>query len=167
MKLTYILSQSLLPFIVVQQTLQVTDERIIIVPNVIVIKLNVKGRNNSWHCWAKEHGTKAMLGVVGSKYWPVSNFAQHLPTTCNRVCKRTKHVTSNNLASVCTKLNVTQPTLSHLFPVVAYARSIILSEIASRVTPTRIGKWSVKESFSTKEAETYGRNYKLFASGNN
>ena len=31
-----------------------------------------------------------------------NNTQQH-PTTCNRVCKRTQHVTSNNVASVCTK----------------------------------------------------------------
>ena len=38
--------------------------------------------------------------------WPVSNFAKQLPTThnnmpCNRVWKRTRHVTSNIDASVC------------------------------------------------------------------
>ena len=49
------------------------------------------------------HGTKKMLGVVGSKLWPVSNFARQLATNnsqqasnnkhqnaCNRVCKRTQ-----------------------------------------------------------------------------
>ena len=41
-----------------------------------------------------DHGTKEMWGVVGWKVWPVSNFAQQHPTTCNRVCKRTQHVTS-------------------------------------------------------------------------
>ena len=45
------------------------------------------------------HGTKEMLRVVGWKVWPVSNFAQQHPTTCNRVCKRTQHVTSNNVGS--------------------------------------------------------------------
>ena len=43
-----------------------------------------------------DHGTKEMLGVMGSNVWPVSNFALQRPTTCNRVCKRTQHVTSNN-----------------------------------------------------------------------
>ena len=33
-----------------------------------------------------DHGTKEILGVVGWKLWPVSNFAQQHPTTCNRVC---------------------------------------------------------------------------------
>ena len=46
-----------------------------------------------------DHGTKKMLGVVGWIVWPVSNFAQQHSTTCNRVCKRTQHVTSNNVAS--------------------------------------------------------------------
>ena len=35
-----------------------------------------------------------------------NNTQQH-PTTCNRVCKRTQHVTSNNVASVCTGLKLT------------------------------------------------------------
>ena len=47
-----------------------------------------------------DHRTKEMLGVVGSKVWPVqtlcSNSQQHA-TTCNRVCKRTQHVTSNKV----------------------------------------------------------------------
>ena len=36
-----------------------------------------------------------MLGVAGSKVWPVSNLTRQLPTTCNMVCKRTQHVTFN------------------------------------------------------------------------
>ena len=44
-----------------------------------------------------DHGTKEMLGVVGWKVWPVSNFAQQHPATCNRVCKRAQHVTSHNV----------------------------------------------------------------------
>ena len=46
-----------------------------------------------------DHGTKEMLGVVGWKVWPVSNFAQQHPATCNRVCKRAQHVTSHNVGS--------------------------------------------------------------------
>ena len=159
-----------------------------------------------------------MLGIVGSKVWPVSNFAQQHETTSKRVWKRSKHVTSTGadpgfflgggaLVSCSTstpinhivffffrripvvlenrrssqgggvrtpcilpldpplfqqcsvRLHVTQTTLSHLFLAVAHAKSITLSEFASRLTPTRIGKRSVKESFSTKGAQTYGRNY--------
>ena len=46
-----------------------------------------------------DHGTKEMLGFVGWKVWLVSNFARQHATTCNRVCKRTQHVTSNNVGS--------------------------------------------------------------------
>ena len=42
-----------------------------------------------------DDGTKEMLGVFGSKFWPVSNFVWWLPTSCSRVCKWTQHVTSN------------------------------------------------------------------------
>ena len=51
---------------------------------------------------SSDHGTKEMLGVVGWKVWPVQtlrNNTQQHPTTCNRVCKRTQHVTSNNVGS--------------------------------------------------------------------
>ena len=55
-----------------------------------------------------DHGTKEMLGVVGWKVWPVSNFAQQHPITCNRVGKRKQHdniqqfwgLLGNNVASV-------------------------------------------------------------------
>ena len=61
--------------------------------------------------------TPTMLGVVASiwtqlKVWPVSNFAQLLPTTYNGVCKRTQHVTSNNVAPNCTGLNLNLRPLS-------------------------------------------------------
>ena len=51
-----------------------------------------------------------MLGVVSWNVWPVSNFTQQHPTTCNRVCKRTQHACNiqqcwellvNNVAFVC------------------------------------------------------------------
>ena len=59
-----------------------------------------------------DHGTKEMLGVVGWKVWPVSNFAQQLPTTRNNMqqgvqtdatCKIQQcwEFLANNLASVC------------------------------------------------------------------
>ena len=42
-------------------------------------------------------------GMFSKAIWPVSNFAQQHATTsnnlCNRVCKRTQHVTSNNVGS--------------------------------------------------------------------
>ena len=141
-----------------------SNERIIIIPNVFVNKATCNRTQQLLTSLGQRSRNK---GNVGSCWLKSLTGFQLRETTCNRVCKRTQHVISNNLASVCTKLNVKQTTLSHSFLVVAYAWSIILSEFASRVTPTGIVKRSVKESFSTKEAETYGRNYKLFASGNN
>ena len=58
-----------------------------------------------------DHGTKEVLGDVGWKVWPVSNFAQQHPTTCNRVCKLTQHVTSNNAGSCL--LTVLRPTANN------------------------------------------------------
>ena len=49
-----------------------------------------------------DHGTKEMLGVVVEKFdrfQTLRNNTQQHPTTCNRVCKRTLHVTSNNVGS--------------------------------------------------------------------
>ena len=40
-----------------------------------------------------------MLGVVAFVLAVVSKRTQQLPTTYNRVCKRTQHVTSNNIGS--------------------------------------------------------------------
>ena len=54
-----------------------------------------------------------MLGVAVSvctwlKVSPVSNFAKQLPTTCNRVCRKTQQcwelLADNDVASVCTGL---------------------------------------------------------------
>ena len=56
-----------------------------------------------------DHRTKEMLGVVGSKFWPVSNFAQQLPKTCNKMCKQTEHVTYFNNVGSC------WPTMLHAF----------------------------------------------------
>ena len=62
-----------------------------------------------------DHGTKEMLGVVGSEVWSVSNFAQQLPTTRKNMqqgVRRTQacniqqcwKLLNNNVASVCTGL---------------------------------------------------------------
>ena len=61
------------------------------------------------HCWAtlrRSRNKRNVGSVVGWEVWPVSNFTQQHPTTCNRVCKRTQHVTSNNVTSVCTGLYI-------------------------------------------------------------
>ena len=54
-----------------------------------------------------DHGTKEMLGVLAEKFdrfQTLRNNTQQHPTTCNRVCKRTQHVTSNNVGSCCTPM---------------------------------------------------------------
>ena len=45
-----------------------------------------------------DHGTKEMLGVAEKfdRFQTLRNNTQQHPTTCNRVCKRTQHITSNN-----------------------------------------------------------------------
>ena len=49
-------------------------------------------------CWE-------LLAEKFDRFQTLCNNTQQHPTTCNRVCKRTQHVTSNNVASVCTGLN--------------------------------------------------------------
>ena len=63
-----------------------------------------------------------MLGVVASVLAVVCKRTQQLPTTCNKACKRTKHVTSNNIGSC-------WPTM--LRP---YARGFKLDNVARLVT---------------------------------
>ena len=76
---------------------------------VHINKGNAKGTHqNGVKCWSMTY-----LGVVGWKVWPVSNCA----TTCNKVCKQTQHITSNNVGSC-------WATMLHLF-----ARSLILKQI--------------------------------------
>ena len=61
-----------------------------------------------------DHGTKEMLGVVGWKVWPVSNFAQQHATASNNMqqgvqtdatCNIQQYweLMANNVASVCTR----------------------------------------------------------------
>ena len=55
-----------------------------------------------------------MLGVNGSNVWQVSS--QQHATTYNSMCKWTQHVTSNNVVSICTGLNLSSaPILLVLF----------------------------------------------------
>ena len=48
-------------------------------------------------CWE-------LLAEKFDRFQTLRNNTQQHPTTCNRVCKRTQHVTSNNVGSVCTGL---------------------------------------------------------------
>ena len=66
-----------------------------------------RSNNSPEQCWELLANNVASVWT-GLKVWPVSNFARQLPTTRNRVCKQTQHVTTllgllvNNVASVCT-----------------------------------------------------------------
>ena len=84
----------------------------------IFVTLHANGRNKSQNCWA------TMMGVVTSvctwlNFWPVSNFAQQLPTTLNNIQQgvqtdTTCHIQqcwellANNVASVCTGLKTNE-----------------------------------------------------------
>ena len=45
------------------------------------------------------------------------NNSQQHATKCSRVCKRTQHVASNNVASVCSRLNTFWALCSQLYPI--------------------------------------------------
>ena len=84
----------------------------------IFVTLRANGRNKSQNCWA------TMMGVVTSvctwlNFWPVSNFAQQLPTTLNNIqqgvqtdstCNIQQYweLLANNVASVCTGLKTNE-----------------------------------------------------------
>ena len=51
------------------------------------LRLRANRRNNSQQCCVRLHGAKSMTGF------------KLCATTCNRVCKQTQHVTSNNVGS--------------------------------------------------------------------
>ena len=64
---------------------------------------------NSQHCWPTMLGVVASVCTclkVGYRFQTLRNSSQQHATTCNRVCKRTQHVTSNNVASVSEGLKV-------------------------------------------------------------
>ena len=80
--------------------LQSTFYILLIRPGLSTVNLRANGRNNSRKCWALLAKNAAFV-CTGLK---VYNVAQQLPTTrniitCNRVYKRTQHVTSNNVRS--------------------------------------------------------------------
>ena len=78
------------------------------------ITLRSNGRNNSKHCWPKNVGSYCVAkSLTGFKFFR-SNSQQH-PSTCNRVCERTQHAALNNVASVCTGLNVNSELMQRRF----------------------------------------------------
>ena len=73
------------------------------------------------HCctslrWSAD-GIKEMLGVVGSNLWPVSNFVQQLPATCNNMpitcnIQQCWELSTNNVEFVCTDFTQKNKVLS-------------------------------------------------------
>ena len=57
------------------------------------VQLSAEGRNNSQHCWPNKSLTGFKLCTT------TRNNTQQHATICNMVCKRTQHVTSNNVWS--------------------------------------------------------------------
>ena len=52
-----------------------------------------------------DHGTKEMLGVVGWKVWPVSNFAQQHATTSNNMQQGVQTDATCNIQQCCVRLH--------------------------------------------------------------
>ena len=65
-------------------------DRLFISARPVSIKLHANGLNNSQQCCVCLHRAKRLTLRTNS---------QKHTTTCNRVCKRTHHVTSNNVGS--------------------------------------------------------------------
>ena len=64
------------------------------IKNTLCVTLRANGRNNSQ---VRLHVDKSLTGF---KLWATApNNTQQHATTCNRVCKRTQHVASYNVAS--------------------------------------------------------------------
>ena len=60
---------------------------------------NVKNSNDRlWKIGFDDPGTKEMLGVF-DRFQTLHNNSEQNATTCNRLCKRTQHVKSNNVGS--------------------------------------------------------------------
>ena len=70
--------------------------------------MRVRGLNNVGRAVQTDPSTitekKELLGAVGLKVLPVSNFVQQHATTCNRMCKRTPHLSFNNVGSCWPKM---------------------------------------------------------------
>ena len=62
---------------------------------VLWSNLFANGRNNSHQCRARLHGVKSF-----DRFQTLPNKTQQHPTKCYRVCKRTQHVTSNNVGNM-------------------------------------------------------------------
>ena len=72
------------------------------------VRLRANKHNNSQQCWELLANNVAPFawGLKYDRFQTLCNNKQQLPTICNRVCKWTQHVTSNNVASVCMQPNL-------------------------------------------------------------
>ena len=74
----------------------------------LYFQLRANGRSNSQQYWVRLHGAKSLTGFKLCATTP-NNTQQH----ATLVCKRSQHVTSNNVASVCSG-NCTLNTIVHV-----------------------------------------------------
>ena len=106
-----------------------------------------------------DYGTIEMLGVFGWKVWLVSNFAQQYATTCNRVSKRTQHVTSNKVGSCwSTMLRPFAHSLSHQKSKNPrnLARQHVLTKIVQAPMPMLISQWKPTPQLQEATADIGG-----------
>ena len=121
------------------------------------LRLRANGRNNSRQCWellrARNVGRtvqtdltllryasaiteqKKCWELLAEKFDRFLNFAQQHPTTCNRVYKRTQHVTSNSVGSC-------WPTIF-----CSFARGLTHSVNLRRLQRSNTNLWSVLAEF--------------------
>jgi len=66
--------------------------------NIVALRFAITEQKKCWE-----------LSEKFDRFQTLCNNTQQHPTTCNRVSKQTQHVTSNNVASVCTGLNAGTP----------------------------------------------------------
>ena len=99
--------------------------------NASFLRLRANGRNNSQHCCAivavimEQKKCWELLAEKFDRFQTLRNNTQQHPTACNRECKRTQHVTSNNVAPVYTGLKT--GNLSKVLSVPTPTSAVILA----------------------------------------
>ena len=99
--------------------------------NASFLRLCANGRNNFKHCCAivavitEQKKCWELLAETFDRFQTLRDNTQQHPTTCNRECKRTQHVTSNNVAPVCTGLKT--GNLSKVLSVATPTSAVILA----------------------------------------
>ena len=82
----------------------ITDRQIVYVCGMRLCVMHVRRRNKCWKSCANGSNIVALRFGDHDLFQTARNNSQQHATTCNRVCKRTQHVTANNVVSVCTGL---------------------------------------------------------------